>query len=306
MIQIAKAVKGKQDAPYRIVLYSPEGCGKSTFGSQAPSPIFLTTEDGTGHLDAVRVPFDEAGRTLPKTWQEIVEAVAALAEQPHDFQTLVLDTLDAAEPLLFKKVCEDAKAPNIEAAFGGYGKGYVAALDQWRLLLAALDGLRTKRGMNIVLLAHSTVKNFKSPDPSIEPFDRYELKLNGKASSLIKEWPDAVLFANYEILTTDKNGKTRGISTGARIMRTSHTAAWDAKNRYALPEAIPLSWAEFDKAAKEGRSTAQGGIVAEIRALEDKLPEGVRKDVPDAIKRAGNDINKLNTVLNWAKSKIAA
>ena len=42
--------------PPRILVYGTEGIGKSTFGSQAPKPIFVQTEDGLGRDRLRQVP----------------------------------------------------------------------------------------------------------------------------------------------------------------------------------------------------------------------------------------------------------
>ncbi|RYZ41299.1 MAG: hypothetical protein EOO72_07980, partial [Myxococcaceae bacterium] len=87
-------VRGKRAAPLRVVLYGVEGIGKSTFGASAPAPIFLGAEDGTDHLDVTRFP-------SPESWQEVLDAVRVLTTEQHDYRTLVVDTLDWAEPLLW-------------------------------------------------------------------------------------------------------------------------------------------------------------------------------------------------------------
>jgi hypothetical protein len=298
-MSLAAVVKGKQESPISLVLYAPEGVGKSTFGAAAPAPIFLPAEQGTDHLDVARLP-------RPETWQDVRDAVTLLTNEKHDYQTLVIDTLDAVEPLCWAHVIAEAKSDKIKTIEDfGYGKGYVAALAQWRLLLADLDNLRNKRRMHVILLAHTKVAKFKSPDASIEPFDRYELKLNGQAAAVVKEWPNALLFANYEILSTKKDNRVQGISTGARIIHTTHTAAWDAKNRYSLPDPMPLDWAEFYKSARAGVATMKGRLLTDIRETAKTCPESVQKDVPGAIQRAGDDVDKLNTLLNWLRTKAA-
>jgi len=58
----------------------------------------------------------------------------ALAEQ-HDFATVVIDSVDWLEPLVWAKACRDNGWNSIEDA--GYGKGYVAALNLWRQYIDA-------------------------------------------------------------------------------------------------------------------------------------------------------------------------
>ena len=47
---------GRQSKPPRVLLYGVEGIGKSTFGSEAPKPIFIQTEDGLDEIDCDRFP----------------------------------------------------------------------------------------------------------------------------------------------------------------------------------------------------------------------------------------------------------
>jgi hypothetical protein len=105
--------------------------------------------------------------------------------------------------------------------------------------------------MAIVLIAHSEIKRFDSPE--VEPFDRYRPKLQDRSSALIQEWCDAVLFTNFKtIVKKDDVGfnKTvsRGITTGERLAYTTEKPAYLAKNRFGMPESIPLEWSAFAEA----------------------------------------------------------
>jgi hypothetical protein len=191
-IDLSKIVKGKIDAALRVLLYGVEGVGKSSWASQAPDPVYLCAESGTERLDVARLPLPDGVRAW--TWGLVRESVRVLGESEHGYKTFVVDTLDTIEPLLWAHICERDGKASIEAY--GFGKGYIAALDEWRSWLADLERLRHERGMNIVFIAHSYVKPFKNPEG--EDYDRYELKLNIKAGGLVKEWVDDVLFAHYE------------------------------------------------------------------------------------------------------------
>lgn len=288
-------VTGRQTAPARVVVYGPEGIGKSTFGANAPGAIFLGAEDGTAQLDVTRFP-------TPDSWGEVLEAIRTLTLEPHAFKTLALDTLDWAEPLLWQHICTRDKKANIEEY--GYGKGYQAALDEWRILLAALDRLRMKRGMSVVLLAHSHVKPFKNPEG--EDFDRYELKLHIKASGLVKEWADAVLFASFETfaVTDSKTKRTRGVSSGARLLNTERTAAFDAKNRYGLPPTIPISWDEFAAGMAAQQPASAADLLAQIEETGKRLNPEQSKNLKGMVARAAGDAQKLALALDWAGAKI--
>lgn len=289
-------VKGKQDRPMRVLLYGVEGIGKSTFASESPSPIFIGAEDGTSQLDVTRFP-------QPTTWLEVLDAVDTLTNEDHQFKTLVVDTLDWAEPMLWAHICERDKMANVEAY--GYGKGYAAALDEWRAFLSRLEALRTKKEMHLIFLAHSWIKPFKNPEG--DDFDRYELKLHPKAGGLMKEWCDVVLFSNFETFA-EKDSRTKrikGVSTGSRLIYTARTAAYDAKNRYDLPESLPLEWEDFSKAVKAHRPADPKSLQEEIERKAALVGGETQKKALDAVKRAGGDAVKLSQLNAWLNGRMA-
>lgn len=287
-LSLSAVTRGKQDKPLRVLIYGTEGIGKSTWASSAPSPVFLPVEDGTAHLDVARLP-------QPETWGDIVAAVDMLTVEKHDFKTLAIDTLDAAEALLWKFICERDNQSDVEAY--GYGKGFNVALSEWRVFLAQLEKLQRVTGMGVVLTAHSWIKTFKNPEGN--DFDRYEMKLNAKAGGLLREWCEDVLFAQYETLTlTDKQKRTRGID-GARVVRTTRTAAWDAKNRHSLPDTLPLGFDDFTTAMK----MQQTQPVEVLRAIiEEKLielaDEKLTATVNEKVAKAGDDAIALSKIDN--------
>jgi hypothetical protein len=216
--------------PQKAVLYGPEGVGKTTLASQLPDPVFLDTEGGTHHLDVVRFEGTDS-------WEAITAAIAALAAGGHDFKTLVLDTVDWAEKRLAEHLCAKASKESIEDF--GYGKGYVLLAEEFAKFLSSLDRLLA-RGMHVVFLAHSTVRKFESPDQA-GSYDRYELKLSKQVAPLVREWADTILFVNFITRLAEKdNGKMRGVGGKERALFTTHTAAYDAKNRHGLPDKLPF------------------------------------------------------------------
>lgn len=257
---LASITRGTLERPMRVVLYGVEGIGKSTFGADAPSPIFLGAEDGTAHLDVARFP-------QPRTWADALEALRVLGAERHDYRTVVVDTVDWLEPLCWRAVCDAARKSDIEAF--GYGKGYLAALEEWRRFVAALDALRAK-GMHTVLLAHALVRPFRNPEG--EDYDRYTLKVNEKAAGLLREWADAVLFANFESFAQKQQlGRAKGVG-GARVLYTTHRPAADAKNRWSLPERLPMGWGSFSDAIAEAKGPARAlELRAELAREIDRL-----------------------------------
>jgi hypothetical protein len=297
---LGAVTKGRLERPMRVLLFGVEGVGKSTFAASAPSPIFLAAEDGTAQLDVARFP-------EPKAWRDVFDALDELVTGEHDFKTVVVDTLDWLEPLCWAHVVEKANSAKVKSIEDfGFGKGYVAALDEWRVLLSKFEQLRLKRGMHVVFLAHSWIKAFKNPED--EDYDRYELKLHAKAGGLLKEWSDAVLFARYETFTNtdEKTKRSRGVSTGARVIHTQRTAAWDAKNRYDLPETLPLEWQAFADAVKRQAPADPARLKARITELLGKAAdEELVQKVTAAVEAAGSNASLLAKYADTLAARIA-
>lgn len=282
---------GVQVEPFRLLVGGVDGVGKSTFAAGAPKAVFIPSEDGTHHLATARFP-------LAGDWLDIREAVQELTESEHDFQTAVIDTADACEPLLYDSLCREQKWDSIEAP--GYGKGYTLALDRWRLLLGDLERLQAKKKMNVILLAHSVVKKFSNPTG--EDYDRWILKMHDRSAALLREWSHAVYFAHFETYAMKEKRKVLGVSTGARLLATVRTAAWDAKDRYGLPETISLDWSTFEAAAAAGRNPD----VLKARLAEGipQLTEALRMKAEQALTRAADDCTKLAQLDNWVRAQL--
>jgi hypothetical protein len=224
-------IEGKEQRPKKIVIYGPEGIGKSTFASQFPDPLFIDTEGGTSNLDVRRIKCN-------KSWNELITIVKEIHANPHVCKTVVLDTADWSETLCTNAVCEKYRKNNIEDF--GYGKGYVYLVDEFARLLTLLDQL-IEVGINVVITAHAKPRKFELPEEQ-GSFDRYEMKLSRQVAPLIKEWSDALFFVNYKIyvVTTDTNKKKA--QGGKRVLYTTHNPTYDAKNRFDLPEELELDF----------------------------------------------------------------
>ena len=245
-ISLASLNRASALKPPRILIHGVHGVGKTTFAAGAPEPVFILTEDGLGTLEVPHFP-------LARTFDDVMQALAALYTEEHSFGTLVMDSVDWLEPLVWARVCKDQGWSSIEDA--GYGKGYVNALDLWRQYIEGLNALRDDKGMAIVQIAHTDIKRFDSPES--EPYDRYVIKLHTKASALLREHSDVVLFANYRVSTVKAdvgfNKKVvRALGSGERLLHTAERPAFLAKNRYALPETLPMSWAALAEAMPQG------------------------------------------------------
>ena len=244
-ISLAQLTRANTPKPPRILIHGVAGVGKTTFAAEASKPVFVQTEDGLGTIPAASFP-------LARTFEEVLESLASLYTEDHDFKTVVIDSVDWLEPLVWGKACRDNGWGSIEDA--GYGKGYVAALSLWRQYIDGLNALRDDRGMTVVQIAHTDIKRFDSPEH--DPYDRYVIKLHTRAAALMQEHSDIVLFANYRISTVKAdvgfNKKvSRAVGSGERVIHTVERPAFLAKNRYDLPDTLALEWSAFAQAMPE-------------------------------------------------------
>lgn len=240
--------KGRAAKPPRVVIYGTEGIGKSTWAAQAPAPIFVQTEDGIDELGCDRFP-------LAASYADVDRALDELRREDHEYQTVVVDSLDWLERLIWDRLCQDAGVSSIEKVDGGYGKGYTHALHYWREVVARLTALREDRGMAVILTAHCKVEKYE--DPESASYDRYGPRLHKHACALVTEWADAVLFATRKIRVQTEDGgfnRKRAVARAVgrdgteRVLRCVGGPSAVAKNRYGIAEELPLSWDAFVEA----------------------------------------------------------
>ncbi len=232
-------IRGKIESAQKVVIYGPEGIGKSYFASRFPNPLFIDTEGSTKHMDVARLP-------NPSSWSMLLEEVKYVKQHPEVCDTLVIDTADWAERLCIEHICSKNKKDGLESF--GYGKGYVYLAEEFGRLLNALTEL-IDLGINVVMVAHAQMRKFEQPD-ELGAYDRWEMKLQKKTAPMVKEWADMVLFANYKtyVVNVDGQGADKGTNKargGKRIMHTTHHPCWDAKNRHDLLPELDLHYSEI-------------------------------------------------------------
>lgn len=232
-------IKGITGRALKIVLYGPEGIGKSTFASKMPDVIFCDTEGSTKWMNVSRTP-------APSSFSMLLEQVKYFVQHPEQLKTFALDTGDWAESLCISEVCAIHQKKGIEDF--AYGKGYVYLQENFGRLLNLLNELVDK-GINVIINCHAKMRKFEQPD-EMGAYDRWELKLTKQVAPLVKEWADIILFANYKtyVINVDGKGAEKGknkVQGGKRVMYTTHNPCWDAKNRHNLKDELPFDFQEI-------------------------------------------------------------
>lgn len=222
----------------KVVIAGANKIGKSTFASSAPSAVGILTEQGMDAIDSHAFP-------VATSLSDVYGAIGTLINEPHDFHTVYLDSLDWLEPLLHAHVCKSHGWANVESP--GYGRGYIAAADEWRVLLTGLDALRAQRNMGVILIAHDKIKRIE--DPLTEGYDSHVLKLHDRASALVLEWADVIGYAGYRTFVTKVESgfgqkETKATTTGERLLYVEAHPAHCGGNRFGLKN-MSLDWAAF-------------------------------------------------------------
>lgn len=280
-------IRGKIPCAKKVVIYGPEGIGKSTFASHFPEPVFIDTEGSTKDMDVARYP-------KATSWQMLLEQIAYTKNNPSVCKTLVIDTIDWAEQMCIEAVCAKHRKSGIEEF--GYGNGYVYVKEEFGRFLNQLSEV-IEAGVNVVLTAHAQIRKFEQPD-EMGAYDRYELKLGKKTASqtspLVKEWADMLLFSNYKTysVAVDDKGKKNKAQGGKRVMYTQHHPCWDAKNRYGLAEELPFEFASIAQIFT-GQTTVQTtSNVQDSRVLTTAQPEPSHETNVSAASKAKNETSQ--------------
>ena len=234
----------KKKHPPVIAVYGSAGVGKTGFAMEFPEPIYLWVE-GEEPPDGIDI---EGRNDEIKSFSGLLDTFADLLENDHPFKTVVIDSLDKLEPMVWEATCArngwDTIDSNDKGSPTAFGKGYLAADVEWSEYHAAVSAL-SRAGLFVVQILHSETKTFK--DPLVDDYDRYRPKLQKRAMDLVVENCKALLFVNRRTSVKQvdkgfgtKQAKPEGMSGAERVIHTDERAGFLAKNRLnGAPAQIP-------------------------------------------------------------------
>ena len=276
-MSLMDTVSKPADRPVLVTICGDAGMGKTSLAAAFPKPIFIRSEDGMQsipeHMRPSAFPVANDAKTL---WEQLT----AVIHEPHDYQTLVIDSVTALERLFVADVlAQDPKAKSINQALGGYGAGTAAVAAMHQRVRKGAGLANTKRGMHVVFVAHADIENMKLPDA--DDYMRYSLRLPSKSLPPYVDDVDVVGFVRLEMFTKGDDGdRKRAISTGDRELIVHATASNVSKNRYGLTEPMPFKAGENPLAAVipalrvNSAMGASGAVAAKQNISETQQNEG--------------------------------
>jgi hypothetical protein len=316
MSLLNNVTKGKRVKPIAVLLHGVHGIGKSTFGSNAKNAIFIGSEEND-ELDTSRFPKVEL-------WEDFINQLETLKTEEHEFNTVVIDTIDSLEQVAQKAILTgNDKNKTMATAMGGFGKAYEKMRD---MFLDVRDNylipLRDQKNMNIVLLAHSEKVKHEDPITNTQ-YDHYQTAIHKKIKPVFEDWVSAILFANFELYKAERehDGKEYALGDGERRVFTEERPSHIAKNRFNLEYEMPLDWKTFAKGVAEYYKDAKKAEVKkpkeekvndeaqelkyQIESMMTELEGSTLERVSTAYKRAKNDIDALLKVKKRLEKTLA-
>lgn len=257
-----------------IVLHTPPGFGKTSVFANVPNNIFMLTDDETGLFTLMRnkqVPKTKHFPNVLNTFTEIKIGIKELLLKEHNYRFLTIDTFTGAvktkeEELINQKYGGD---PTKFAAFGGT-QSVKDTVAEVKLLMRDFRKLAEQKGMTIVLLCHTTIKNFNNPDGN--NYNRFAPDMHNEVWAVVNKLADIVLFGTFEVFVEtakgadiSMKGKAKGGAT--RLIKTEWNASYEAKNRHGLSPTIVCGKSAAETAAILGKEITKNRTEETLETL---------------------------------------
>lgn len=257
-----KITRGVRPRPRNVLLYGEHKTGKTTLASTWPNPILVDVEGGSDDIDIAR-------GSRVTSYMEFVNQVSWLITNDHGFHTVIFDSIDWLEKLIWADICKKKGVKSI--ADIDYGKGFDAAAAECEPFINAIR-LLNKKGMATVQIGHA--KKEKHSPPGQPSYDRWEPDLHKNFRGPIVEFVDEIFFLKKEVITITEDkgfGQSRGIAAGTerRILVCSDTGSVMAGNRIGMPKEIPATFQAYVDCIHAYQQRAQ--VSAGVEGLRQRL-----------------------------------
>ena len=225
-----KTIEGYTLSAIRALFFGPWGIGKSTFCSKFKNAIFIGTEKGLKGLDVHKL--------YVHNWEEFLEVVDKLLNTSHDFETVVIDTIDNAVKFCTIYSCDKYKVDHPSDM--KWGKG-------WELFQREFETPILKLSVSDYGLI------FTSHEKESEITKKGNIKIlkigpsfSNQARKIIGPFVDIIGHCYVDEIEVDGKIKER------RYIEFEPTPYVEVKDRTGLlPASMPLRYVDFKKCFKE-------------------------------------------------------
>ncbi len=247
------------DAAPLVLLFAPNGHGKTSFILSSNNPFVIDTEN--------KYQKTTVQRYVPNTFQDVIDCLVALYNcEKFPGGCLAIDTVDWLEKRIHESMCRTYKKkdgspassinePTNEAL--NYGKGSVVAANEFNShILTGLMAIRDKHNIPIILCCQTAPVGIKLPDQ--DEYKVMNLRLDKHLAGFISDVVEAKMYIQCRY---HKNFKDAMIPSKERYLITVPQKGIAAKNSLHLPDEIIIGeytgWNDFaaardtNKAIKE-------------------------------------------------------
>ena len=208
----------------KVLLYGSPKVGKSTFCSHLPNALFLATEPGLDSLSRYEVPIT--------SWDDILDACADIAAGDHQYQTIIIDTIDNAWRYCTAWICKKHRV-EYEGDLQ-YGKGSALVNTEFHRVITKMSNLP----YGLWMISHA--KSITVEGRSTKDFTKTVPTVPDRARNVVVAMADFILYCSMdEKMKLDKFVQTRTIHTKPNLY-------FEAGDRTGLlPEEIPMDCEKF-------------------------------------------------------------
>lgn len=274
-------IEKPQPRPLVSTIFGDAGTGKNSLATaMSKNPIVLRAEDGVlRQSKSLDMP-----DALPvcRNADDVFAQLLWLLREDHPYETLIFDSVSAADALFVADVIEKGgkngnPASSLASAHGGYGAGYGAVANMHGRVRKAAGLLNERKNMAVIFIVHADLEAVRPPDQ--EDYTRWALKItsakNANSGAHFVDNVDMVALVRLSsALRGEDNERKRVVSNGDREVICFATAASVCKNGLGIKEALDFEEGANPFAPFMGAPAKKGRAKAKVETQEDEQPDG--------------------------------
>lgn len=236
------------------VIYGREGMGKTSLGLQFPGPVHCKSilETGYDDLSMVNQVPENSTNSRIRGFQQLVDETNKIGSG-----TLLIDSAKGLQAIIFDFVCKQyykGDWNNFNSYSSGPRKEAPMVLQQYLDLCT----MKADQGVNIIILGHVgtiSLPNTMGPDYLCHVINLEDGDKGLGMRSTLMAWSGFIFFLNMAVNITrvteqDRISKLamegKAQETSDRLIYTTVSTAHQAKNRWGMPNPIPMGQSAAD------------------------------------------------------------